>query len=304
MKPFEQLAITSHLPFAIIAEFVTWCMRCRLEKERASQSTKVKISSRRQNCIFELEQLGEETFVVTVSPAGAPVTGIADVQNVVRAALGMHRLGAHSRAEGQLSQAFPDQKFLDKACPEDRRISSLDQEINAHSHLTLADLQEIHDLLIDQPGEVSDLFRDEKFLRVFPSIDYYQGMYGFPRHRSGNQIFIDWVDQKYVVSHGIDAPNPSDPLYEAFLKERGVESDEDDGFARYQWKRWKLAQTLGQVPDQFKSKVFDWVSQVTFDVEEFHSTRGGFPIPEKFEYFYCDSVIFADRELNFEIIDC
>jgi hypothetical protein len=304
MKPFEQLAISSQLPFAIVAEFVTWCMRSRLQKESESEHPKVKISSRRHGCVLLLEQVGAGAFELTVSQSGDQIEKMDDVHRVIRAALGIHVIGGGAKAEGKLSHAFPDQKFLDKACPAEKQISSLDKPINSQTCLTLADLHEIYDLLIDQPADVSDLCREPKFLRVFPSIDYYQGCYGFPRHRSGNYVLIDWVDQKYAESHGIDGPNPSDHLYEKYIKEQGWDDPDDQGFAGYERKRWKLAKTLGQVPDEFKSGVFDWVAKVAMDVEEFHSTRGGFPIPETFEYFYGDSVIYADRQLDFEIIDC
>lgn len=305
MKQFERLAITSQHTFAVVAECVTWCMRARLQKESESaDKSKVRITSRRSGQVLFLEQSGENAYELTVSADGDQIEKMNDVHRLIRAALGVHLIGGGAKAEGKLAHAFPDQKFLDKVCPAEKQLSSVERPINSQTRLTLANLQEIYDLLIDQPAEVSDLCRDPEFLRVFPSIDYYQGCYGFPRHRSGNYVLIDWVDQKYAVSHGIDGPNPSDTLYEKYIKEQGWDDPDDNGFGSYERKRWKLAKTLGAVPDEFKAGVFDWVTKVSLDVEEFHSTRGGFPIPETFEYFFGDSVIYADRQLDFEIIDC
>lgn len=296
-KNFERLIIRTDLDVSTLVEYAAWCMNGNV--------TGTVIGGERG---YSFTTGGAGEVIVTLTENSEPIITDKDLEQLVRLRLGLHLIGIPATVEGKWHSKFPAQEALDKYCTPSEQKTAQDVRLQADSFLTLNDLREIHATLTGEKREVSDLISDENFLRVFPSVDKYMGLYGSFRHKSGNQVSIEWEDNARIGgAHKIDAPNPTYEVYKAWKNNFAQQSstrgeDRDDGMQRYRWDKWNLAKLLGTVPEKYRVEVFQYVSVCKFDVEEFHSTRGGYQIPENFELFFGDSVIFASRNLDWQIM--
>ena len=299
-KKFERLIARTSLDLPTLTEYAAWCMDCRV------RATGVGCGQRG----YSFTSGGAGEIIVTLTETSEPITKESDLEQLVRLRLGLHLIGVPATVEGAWQSRFPSQESLDRYCPASEQKNDPSEQLHAHSFLTLNDLGEINATLTGETRAVNALMSDKKFLSVFPSLDKYMGLYGSFRHKSGNQVSVDWEDNSQIgATHKVDAPNPTYEIYRAWKNnfEKGPKSthgeDRDEGMQRHRWDKWNLAKLLGTVPVKHQVDVFQYVSVCKFDVEEFHSTHGYYQIPENFELFFGNSVIFASRNLDWQIIE-
>ena len=291
----DRLVITSDHSPQVLAEYVTLCAQGRLFND-------YRIESHDRDLLFRFTQSVNTCEVVAASgeidwgPDGA-------LLELARVYLGLLLLRAKVEAQGAWAAELPDEGFVAKHITPDQIIKGVNIPLVKEVCLTLADLEEVGMQLFGQTKPAPDLSIDAKFREAFPGIEMKWGSYGFIRHRSGTEIRTSWEDKVHeLISHGFEAPSPSEQLARKWLKSKGVEFERDE-FLKYRKKKWQLATLLSRVPQQYKQRVYEWVITTHFDVEEFHSTRGGYPIPETFELEFGKSMIFCGRDLEFEIIE-
>ena len=210
--------------------------------------------------------------------------------------LGLARVNARITLFGRWSSQFPSPKFIEKISA-DERITETTQKIHSLSNLTLADLHQIAHWCSRLRNNEADTIAEPTFRTVFPS-----SFRDCLRHHSGNEVLLHRDNDGIIASHRIDAPNPADDLIGAWFaslkrKPPGTRAD-----ASARWKRWKLSQMLGTIPDVRKPDVFNWVNETIWKIEEYHSSHGRQPSASRMEFYFDDCVIFANDNLEFELI--
>ena len=291
----NKLVITSGHATAVLAEYVTLCAQGRLFND-------YRIESHGRDLLFRFAITGDTCAVVAASDAidWGPEGALVALANVY---LGLRLIGAKVEARGAWVSQLPDSAFVEKVITPGRMFRDTGASIVDDVCLSLADLEEIGARLFGQTTPAPDLSIDPEFRATFPGIEMKWGSYGFIRHRSGTEIRTCWSDDTHVLqSHGFEAPRPAEPLARKWLKTKGVEPETNE-FLKYRQKKWRLAKLLNRVPQPYKQRVYEWVITTHFDVEEFHSTRGGYPIPELFECTFGKSTIFCERDLEFAICE-
>lgn len=218
-----------------------------------------------------------------------------DLLDLIKIYLALSTNGIEVMVEGLWRGRFPDTEFLQK---------NKDYAFDFEVPLTYADLVEVRQFLVNEKRSIEELLKDESFRSVFPSVQSKWGSYGFMRHRSGVEIRTTWNDTVYIAAHGYEAPLPIQDFFESFVKYKKIDYYQDDGFIRYRSKKWKLAKMLARVPEEHKQKVYEWVNATQFAIEEFHDSHGRTYTPETFECYFGNSVITADRNYVFDLIEC
>lgn len=297
-KRFEKLAVKSAEKPSRLLDIIALCVYGNVMEQ-----SKV----RNRSSVYVLEKAAEnEYFLTAKTRANEEDQDFDDEEEIVdpiKIMIGLKMLGAQVKVHGILSDRFCNDDFYKNNLTPDMMLQDPDKSIHFDTYLTLADMDEISSALDGEIRPASELIKDPKFREIFPAIDAKWGMYGFMRHRSGVEVRTTWRDTEYLESYGFEAPFPGDELLDAWLKKKGMEARED-GYLKFRYKKWKLAKILNRVPQKHKQRVYEWVTNTTWDVEEFHDTHGGKYIPETFECEYDNSIITADRDLNFDLIEC
>lgn len=260
-----------------------------------------------RSSIYDFESAGENEYVLTrkdrAKEEQQDLENDEDAIKPIKIMIGLKMLGAQVKVHGMWSDRFCNEEFFKKTLTPDIMLSDANKSLHFDTCLTLADMDEISSLLCEETRPASELVKDHKFREKFPAIDAKWGMYGFMRHRSGVEVRTTWSDTHHIESYGFEAPFPGDVLLDSWLKKKGIRP-EDDYDLKFRYPKWKLSKILNRVPQKHKQRVYEWVTNITWDVEEFHDTRGGKYIPETFECEYDNSIITADRNLNFDLIEC
>ncbi|QQR57843.1 MAG: hypothetical protein IPG59_23200 [Candidatus Melainabacteria bacterium] len=292
-KHFECLTAKSAFAPAILIELIGWCLDGSISESE--------IKTRKRTYFYDLT---DEGVTVKIKDDEPDIEDDVDLLFLVKAFLGLNLIGADVRVDGLWRGRFPDGEFLQKNLKPDMLIKDLDQSLVYDVFLSLNNLLEVRQILTIQSKPITDLLKDKAFCSAFPSVQSKWGDYGFMRHRSGTEIKTTWNDKVYIKSHGYEAPCPVEELLEAWIKLKKIDVDVDPGFQSYRVNKWKLAKMLGRVPQEHKQKVYEWVNDTQFAIEEFHDSHGRTYTPETFECYFGNSVITADRNYVFELIEC
>lgn len=165
------------------------------------------------------------------------------------------------------------------------------------TNLAFEDLEQIWLALAGTKLPVKKLMQDSAFHAIFPYAELVDGTYEELRHKSGCAILLVTRQDGILISHRIDAPVSG---REKVSDEHSYGVYDPNGYLGSDTSRWHISKLLGAVPEQHKSKVFAWAAEAIFTVKEYHNTRGGIRLPERFVY-HCEGVhLEADRELRFE----
>ncbi len=292
-KHFECLTAKSAFPPAILIELIGWCLDGSISESE--------IKTRKRIYLYELF---EDSVLLRIKDGEPDIEDDVDLLSLVKAFLGLKLIGADVQVEGLWRGRFPDAEFLQKNLTPEKLIKDPDQSLVYDVSLSLNNLLEVRQSLIGQSKPITDLLKDKSFCAAFPSVQSKWGDYGFMRHRSGTEIKTTWNDKVYIKSHAYEAPCPVELLLEAWIKLKKIDADVDSGFQSYRANKWKLAKMLSRVSQEHKQKVYEWVDLTQFAIEEFHDSHGRTYTPETFECYFGNSVITADRNYVFELIEC
>ncbi|MCW5824696.1 MAG: hypothetical protein KIT34_18000 [Cyanobacteria bacterium TGS_CYA1] len=283
-KRFEYLIAKGHDQSEVIAELACLCLYGSISDSEI----------RTRKCCYVYE-ISDQSLILKLHEDEPDIEDDIDLLDLIKVFLALCVIGAEVQVEGMWRGRFPDQEFLQK-----HKNHSLDFDVP----LALEDLPEIRQWLWGQTRSIEELLQDPAFRLVFPSVQSRFGEYGFMRHRSGTEIRATWNDRIYLAGHGFEAAYPLQEMFEAWIKLKKIDYEPDDGFERYRANKWKLARLLGRVPQEHKQKVYEWVNDTQFSIEEFHDSHGRTYTPETFECYFANSVITADRNYNFDLIEC
>lgn len=290
----EKLVVTTEIPSSLIVDFVALCT---YGKVVAEDSFEVK------DVLYKVASIADGS--VTISPSADGATFLQNdkqLAQLVTMFLAAKLLGAEVQIDGTWSGRYPSQRFVETYLPESERITDRNQVIHAGGCLTLNDLEDVHRHLVGEKRPASELLYDKAFRTVFPAMQTKWGDYGFVRHRSGTEVRTSWREKEFISGYGYESPSPCETALNKWKDELKIETD-DDQFRKYRVKSWELGKLLSRVPSEHKQRVYEWVVDTTFTVEEYHDTHGGRPIPETFECEFDNSIVTADRNLNFELIE-
>lgn len=291
---FERLVITSELPKSILIEFLALCAEGKVVSEDG-------ISIR--NIHYKVEQAAGNQITVRLGESKSDLDNDEELVQPVCMFLAATMLKAEVQAEGRWKARFPNQAFIDSRLPLNERIADNDQLIHSEGCLTLKDLTEIHSHLVGESRPASQLLHDTTFCTIFPAIQTKWGEFGFVRHRSGTEVRTTWRDKEFISGHGYESPNPCETLVQKWREKVGLVPT-DDTFRKYKVKKWLLSKMLNKVPAKHKQRVYSWVVDTTFDIEDYHDSRGGKYLPETLECEFDSSILAVDRNLNFELVEC
>jgi len=292
MKHFECLTATG-ASSAVIVELAGLCLYGSISESQ--------IETRKSIYTYEIDG---ESVHFKMEDDEPDIEDDLDLLDLVKVFLGLKIIGSDVQVEGLWRGRFPDAEFLSKHLTPDLLIKDPDQSLVYDVSLSLNNLIEVRQFLVGQTKSIEELLKDKFFTDAFPSVQSKWGSYGFMRHRSGTEIRSTWNETTYVDAHGFEAPCPGQEIIEAWIKHRKLDYEPDAGFSRYRSNKWKLAKLLSRVPQEHKRKVYEWVDQTQFAIEEFHDSHGRTYTPETFECYFGDSVITADRNYNFDLIEC
>jgi hypothetical protein len=292
-KHFECLTAKGSLAPAILIELIGWCLDGSIFE--------AEIKTRKRTYFYELI---EDSVLLKIKDGEPDIEDDVDLLSLVKAFLGLKLIGADVQVEGLWRGRFPDAEFLQKNLTPEKLIKDPDQSLVYDVFLSLNNLLEVRQTLIGQSKPITDLLKDKSFCAAFPSVQSKWGDYGFMRHRSGTEIKTTWNDKVFIKSHAYEAPCPVEELLEAWIKLKRIDLDVDPGFQSYRANKWKLAKMLSRVAQEHKQKVYEWVDLTQFAIEEFHDSHGRTYTPETFECYFGNSVITADRNYVFELIEC
>lgn len=232
-------------------------------------------------------------------------------QEITQALCAISLIGGKDLEGFGFSKSVPIQKFYEWFQAQDLAKLSNYAPFDASTNLTLVDLENIFQALSFAKQPVDNLVCDSKFTAVFPYANVIAGKYESLRHSSGCEVFLDTRKDGVIIGHRIDAPDPVRELMSAWrveivsIRESGVSQKpytsifDIDGYRGNNESRWRISKMLGGVPPEHKQAVFEWAANAIYDVEEFHSTRGGVQLPETFQYRVNDVRLTADRNLKF-----
>jgi len=295
----DRLLFTSELDIRIITEFAAICVDGWVCADIICGAV-LKYRIERSGALYQVSMPAE------IAPK---LVDDASVE-LLNLTLALHSLGAGISLEGKL---FPNHEKLNEALAWTARTPQekpeLDHAIHVQSHLTLGDLLEINHYLVDQTKPIAELERDAGFNKTFPLVDVYNGSYGNLRHRSGHEIFMEWIDNKFPGRHKVDAPNPGAEAHKQFncqligktYRRPKATVKESGPYRKSAQNRRKLAHMLGCVPDEHKVRVYAWVVDVLNAVDYYHDTRGSEPLPELFSIEFAGCKMTATQDLAFRL---
>ncbi len=280
---FDRLVAITEIAKPTIIEFAALCIEGRVHDTFIEGHNKS----------YDLDVHGNR---FSFRPKAFEISKEDELIDMQRLMLGLSRLNASVEVEGTWSRKFPTPKVLDDI-PSDARITDPIQTIHSQSHLKLGDLQEINYWISKLQHDENSTSRDAAFPIAFPcfSMDSL-------RHRSGHEVHLYRDQNRQVESHRIDAPNPADEFYEAWMESLKQKPPNSRANSSLRWKRWRLANLLGGIPEKWKPGVFNWVADTAWRLEEYHSTHGREPIAQNMEYYFDDYVIFANEQMEFDLI--
>ncbi len=272
--------------FPIVLEYAGLCIEGRVHLEAIAG----------RNRFYEMQsQSGDEIFFCTAATDSKVFQDI-DRREMQCTMIGLARLNATLNADSMWIHDAPGPRFL-SSISDDQRFNDLSQPIHNQSHLTLADLGEVSQWIKRLKNDESSTSSDPTFAALFPS-----SFRDCLRHRSGHEVLIYRDDTGAIASHRIDAPNPAGELYASWPASVKRHPPRSGINTSSREKRWRLAYTLGGIPEARKPEVFNWVSDTMWKLEEYESTHGRQPIGQPLEYYFDDFVIFANHQLEFELI--
>lgn len=304
-KRFERMDIKSKFSPIAVLNFLAVCNFGRilhsLEMPDGNEVDCLVLQAR--NVDYAVQIVGDESLVLQVAEGSEVPQSEDDYLQLLNIYFGAKILGAEVKLSGLWCERLPGDEFFAKHLSDSEMLKDVAQGIHHEICLTLNDIEEVHKHLVGEKRGASDLLMDKEFRTIFPSIQQRWGEYGFMRHRSGTEIRTQWLDTQFVYSHGYEAPSPSEKLLEKWHKHKGLEW-EKDFFKRHRQRKWNLACFLNKVPAQDKQRVYEWVDDTIFDIEQYHDTRGGNQVPELAECQFANCILTVDRNYNFELIEC
>lgn len=293
-RRFAEMTIESNVAPGTLMEFIALCSGARVFSEELMGTRARK---------YEFARLAVNKVSISPKEDERDLKSDEDLLEPVKMMLGAMLLGAEVQVQGSWRHRFPHPTFFQKNLSTADMITDVSRSVHDLIDLSLSDLDEIHRLLTGQTKTVYELLDDSEFRAACPSIDSRYGMYGGIRHRSGVEVKIDWTKDWQIKYHVIEAPSPCEHILEKWIASSGMKIDLDDGFGNARVKLWKLAKMLGRVPQKHKQRVYEWVNGITFDIEEYHSTRGGHPVPESSDCEFESGIISVNRNLDFEMVE-
>lgn len=224
----------------------------------------------------------------------------------ISAAQKLMSLGAQVDAEGAWCKVPAVKEALCSTAKKTKQAPNMDLPIHSYCRLTLSDLNQIHDLLSVQKTPADRIRYDDGPRSIFPYLDLFAGDYGSMRHRSGNEIHMNWIGNQTPGRHKIDAPIPSGTdLLKSKTKNTSNDTNGDSKplgpYRKSDTNRWRIAYMLGGIPDADKPRVFDWVTNCFHDIDYFHDTRGGIALPDVFEIEFSTGKLTATHDFVFQL---
>lgn len=286
--PATELLLATGIDFPVLVEYAALCIegRVRFSKEPTKPVAIIEGRERQYDVRFNSNDAIEFSALEPL-PKIFEDRELVDLQCLM---IGLTRLDATAEVHNRVAQRFFNGVV--------RRVQLSDTaQLHQECHLTLNDLGEIADWVARLQKDESETTADPSFPSVFPFNNQ-----DTLRHKSGNEIQLYRDQNRYIETHRVDAPNPADELYSAWLASKKLKPPTRRGDPSLRWKRWRLANLLGGIPENRKREVFNWVSDIMWQVEEFHSTHGRSPISKPLEYYFDDCVIFANDQLEFELL--
>lgn len=240
---------------------------------------------------------------ITFDEAEAQAKEKDDLVELVGMYIGARMLGAKALLQSDSKLFVPDAEFFKTHLPEKKQLLDFRKAICEQTCLTLNDMIEVSELLRNERRPASILIDDRKFRESFPGMESKWGGFGFIRHRSGTEIRPGWRDNEYLDFYGYECPNPIKSLLVEWMRSKGLKFEEAFGY-KYRRAKWKLSKMLNKVPEADKQRVYQWVIDIIFDLDNFHDTRGGTPLPERLECEFANCILVVDHTYNFELIEC
>lgn len=282
------LATVTGIDFPILVEYSALCIegRVRFSKEPTARVAIIEGRERQYAVRFNSNNAIEFSTIEPL-PKIFEDEELVDLQCLM---IGLTRLNATVEVHNRVAQRFFN------GVARGAQLSDTTQ-LHQECHLTLNDLREIADWIARLQNDESTVTADPSYPSVFPF-----NSQDTLRHKSGNEIQLYRDQDRYIETHRVDAPNPADELYSAWLASKESKPPKPRGNPELRWKRWRLANLLGGIPENRKREVFNWVSDILWQVEEFHSTHGRSPMSKPLEYYFDDCVIFANDQLEFELL--
>ncbi len=285
LKKFDRLEALSNIDHSSLIEYAGLCIEGRVHSARIEGRDRSYAITRGDDQItFGLEES---------DPGIVEEDELIEMQSLM---LGLARVNARITVFGRWSSKFPSPKFIEKISA-DEIISETTKKIHAHSNLTLADLHQIAQWCSRLRNDEVNATAEPTFSTVFPS-----SFRDCLRHHSGSEVLLYRNHDGIIESHRIDAPNPADDLVSEWFTSLKQKKPRTGANASSRWKRWKLAQMLGCIPAVHKPEVFTWVSDTMWKFEEYQSSHGRQPSSSRMEFYFDDCVIFANDNMEFELI--
>lgn len=280
------LRTAASIAYPLVLEYAALCVEGRVHLD----------SIEGRNRFYEIQNHSADELLFLT--ADSKTFQDIDLKEMQCTMLGLARLPAPVKADAKWIYNAPGPTFL-SSISDDARFSDNSQPIHHQSYLTLADLEEVSCWMTRLMNDESSTSSDSSFGALFPS-----SFRDCLRHRSGHEVLLYRNSNGDIVSHRIDAPNPADDLYTSWLASVKRDPLRAGINASSRWKRWRLAHMLGSIPEARKPEVFNWVSEVMWKLEDYESTYGRQPINQPLEYYFDDSVIYANEKMEFELIRC
>lgn len=211
-------------------------------------------------------------------------------------------IGGNPKVDGRYANYFPSKEFLEKHLTPSKMVLDRSSSLFHQLELSINDLQEIADTLCGNTNDIEALAEDKKFRAIFPGLAYRFGSYGPARHKSGVEVKADWSTEDGEGYHKLEAPIACEDLLNLWLREIGLEAY-DPPFAQVRKAKWQLSKMLSKVPAADRMRVFDWVNDVSFNIEEFHSYKGGVPINSPLECEFGTGIMTVDTNMNWELVE-
>lgn len=295
---FNRIVVTTTLPLGAVIEFAALCIAGWISTPKIVGSV----------LAYEFALTNHQ--IVLTFTTHPKADGEAIAEELLSLLLGLFSLGAAVEAEGDVF----DQNQLNKAIAWANSIRfsahSLDEPIHRFFRITLMDLEFVFRYLADRTTPISNYWNDQVYASNFPYLDVYAGDNGSIRHKSGAEISIEWTGNKFVRSHKLVVPRASDAIVSRYrceisgkkFKDKKIPLETSSGPYRKSFQnQMRAARMLGQVPPEHQQRVFAWFSSVFNDVDYFHDTRGGIPLPNIFEIEFDGCKMTATHDFDFKL---
>ncbi len=292
-KRFEKLVVKTKLPLMLFVDFMAICIGGRITDEREIFGNRRNYSALATDDVITVSMLEEESDLETKDDLIEPLSMY----------FGAMLLGAEAEVSTVWNSCVPDANFFKKHLPSEKYLVEMTDLICSESCLTLADLLEVSQSLAAETRAASVLMEDANFRKIFPGIQTKYGDYGFIRHRSGAEIRTSWYDREFLDSYGYETPSPVSGIIQEWMKELRMEYEEPFG-QKFRVAKWQLAKALNKVPQPDKIRVYEWVIETLFKIEDYHDSRGGTYLPDRLECEFANCILTVDTDSNFELIQC